>query len=127
MEVEDPAAGPVIAFRDVSVRFDGKVVLDGVSAAVAGGTVTVLTGPSGAGKTTLLRLCNRLEVPTGGSVEFRGRNTATMDPLALRRRVGMVFQRPNPFPQSVFDNVAFGPRALGTHRGRALADLVGRS
>lgn len=91
-------------FRDISVRFDGRNVLDGVSASVAEGTVTVLTGPSGAGKTTLLRLCNRLEVPSGGRVLFRCSDVAGMDPLGLRRRVGMVFQRPTLFPGTLRAN-----------------------
>lgn len=106
-----------MAFRDVSVRFGDKTVLDGVSAAVPEAAVTVLTGPSGAGKTTLLRLCNRLEVPTGGGVLFRGRDVAGMDPLALRRRVGMVFQRPTLFPGTLRANFQVanpdGERAYG--------------
>jgi putative ABC transport system ATP-binding protein len=67
--------------------------------------VTVVAGPSGAGKSTLLRLCNRLEVPTTGCVRFRGDDVATLDPLRLRRRVGMVFQRPTPFAGTVRDNL----------------------
>ncbi|HET9075678.1 MAG TPA: phosphate ABC transporter ATP-binding protein [Acidimicrobiales bacterium] len=96
--------GAVFAFRDVSVSFDGVTVLDRVSFEVQERTVTVLTGPSGAGKTTLLRLCNRLEVPTGGTVRYRETDVATMDPLLLRRRVGMVFQRPTLFPGTLRSN-----------------------
>jgi putative ABC transport system ATP-binding protein len=66
----------------------------------------VVSGPSGAGKTTLLRLCNRLEVPDAGTVCYRGQPLDKLDPLELRRRVGMVFQRPTPFPGSVADNLA---------------------
>jgi len=66
----------------------------------------VVAGPSGAGKTTLLRLCNRLEIPDEGTVSYRGRPMDELDPLTLRRRVGMVFQRPTPFPGSVADNLA---------------------
>jgi putative ABC transport system ATP-binding protein len=66
----------------------------------------VVSGPSGAGKTTLLRLCNRLEVPDSGMVRYRGRPLDELDPLVLRRRVGMVFQRPVPFPGSVAGNLA---------------------
>jgi len=66
--------------------------------------VTVVVGPSGSGKSTLLRCCNRLEVPTDGRVLFRGDDVAGLDPLRLRRRVGMVFQRPTPFPSTVRDN-----------------------
>ena len=68
------------------------------------------------GKSTLLRLCNRLEVPTAGCVRFRGDDVATLDPLALRRRVGMVFQRPTPFPGTVADNLRVAEPTLGDRR-----------
>jgi putative ABC transport system ATP-binding protein len=74
--------------------------------------VTAVFGPSGSGKSTLLRLCNRLEVPTSGRVLLRGQNVAGLDPLRLRRRVGMVFQRPTPFPGTVAENLlSASPRA----------------
>jgi putative ABC transport system ATP-binding protein len=73
----------------------------------------VLVGPSGAGKSTLLRLCNRLDVPTSGRVLFRGDDVAGLDPLALRRRVGMVFPRPTPFPGTVMDNLRIAEPDLG--------------
>ena len=72
---------------------------------IADGGITVVVGPSGAGKSMVLRLLNRLEVPTAGEVRFRGRPVSDLDPLALRRRVGMVFQRPAPFPGTVRDNL----------------------
>ena len=93
-------------FDDVVVRFGDEIVLDHVSTSIAdGGSITCLLGPSGAGKSTLLRLCNRLEVPSSGSISFRGRDLASIDPLELRRDVGMVFQRPTLFPGSVRDNL----------------------
>jgi putative ABC transport system ATP-binding protein len=93
-------------FDDVVVRFGDDVVLDHITASVPdGGSIICLLGPSGAGKSTLLRLCNRLEVPTSGEVRFRGRPLADLDPLRLRRRVGMVFQRPTTFPGTVRDNL----------------------
>lgn len=67
--------------------------------------VTAVIGPSGAGKSTLLRTCNRLEAPTSGTVSFHAEDVATLDPLLLRRRVGMVFQRPTPFPGTVLENL----------------------
>lgn len=67
--------------------------------------MTGLSGPSGSGKSTLLRLCNRLEAPTSGRVYFRGDDVAGLDPLRLRRQVGMVFQKPTPFPGTVRDNL----------------------
>ena len=96
---------PLFAFEAVVVEIDGKRILDGVTAEVPPTGVTCIVGPSGSGKSTLLRLCNRLEVPTAGVVRFRGDDVMDLDPLALRRRVGMVFQRPTPFPGTVRDNL----------------------
>ena len=98
-------AGEGFAFEDVTVLRDGVRALDGFSASVPGRGVTAVFGPSGSGKSTLLRLCNRLEVPTGGRVRLDGRDLAERDPLELRRQVGMVFQRPTPFPGTVRDNL----------------------
>jgi putative ABC transport system ATP-binding protein len=102
---------PVFSFEDVVVRYGGEPVLDSVTFAVAERRITVLTGPSGSGKTTLLRLCNRLEVPTSGRLLYRGRDVAELDPLAHRRRVGMVFQRPTLFAGTVRENLAVARRA----------------
>ncbi|MFP5255540.1 MAG: phosphate ABC transporter ATP-binding protein [Acidimicrobiia bacterium] len=96
---------PLFAFEDVVLELDGRRVLDGVRAELPDDGVTCLVGPSGSGKSTLLRLCNRLEVPTAGTVRFRGRDVAALDPLEHRRQVGMVFQRPTPFPGSVRANL----------------------
>ena len=93
-------------FKQVSVRRVNRLVLDEVSARIPAAGITVVSGPSGAGKTTLLRLCNRLDIPDAGRVWYRGQPLDELDPLALRRRVGMVFQRPTPFPGSVADNLA---------------------
>jgi putative ABC transport system ATP-binding protein len=98
-------AAPLFELDDVSLEIDGTTILDHVSLAIADGGITVLVGPSGAGKSTVLRLLDRLEVPTSGEVRFRGRPLADLDVLALRRRVGMVFQRPAPFPGTVRDNL----------------------
>jgi putative ABC transport system ATP-binding protein len=89
----------------VSLLIDGAVILDDVDLVIPDSGITVLLGPSGAGKSMLLRLLNRLEVPTSGEVRFRGDPVGAIDPLALRRRVGMVFQRPAPFPGTVRDNL----------------------
>jgi len=93
-------------FKQVSVRRVNRLVLDEVSARIPAAGITVVAGPSGAGKTTLLRLCNRLDIPDAGRVWYRGQPLDELDPLALRRRVGMVFQRPTPFPGNVADNLA---------------------
>jgi putative ABC transport system ATP-binding protein len=87
-------------------------VLRGVSLAIPAGA-TALLGPSGSGKSTLLRLLNRLADPDEGCVRFHGDDVRELDPLALRRRVGLVPQLPAPVPGSVADNVCFGPRLHG--------------
>ena len=92
-------------FLDVVVQRQRVRALDGLTAAIPGRGVTAVFGPSGSGKSTLLRLCNRLEVPTSGRVSFRGDDIGGIDPLWLRRRVGMCFQRPTPFPGTVADNL----------------------
>ncbi|MDP7726388.1 phosphate ABC transporter ATP-binding protein [Mycobacterium sp. TY814] len=97
--------GALFAFEGVVVERDGVRALDGFDAVVPDGGVTAVFGPSGSGKSTMLRLCNRLDVPTGGRVLFRGTDIADLDPLRLRREVGMCFQRPTPFPGTVADNL----------------------
>jgi putative ABC transport system ATP-binding protein len=111
-------------FERVSVVLSGVTVLDEITTVVPSGGVTVLKGPSGAGKSTLLRLCNRLEVPTTGVVRYRGEDIAALDPLALRRRVGMVFQRPTLFAGTVRDNLRV---ALPDGDDDAYADALERS
>jgi len=93
-------------FQRLTVLRAGRRVLEEITATIPAAGITVVAGPSGAGKTTLLRLCNRLEIPDEGTVSYRGRPMDELDPLTLRRRVGMVFQRPTPFPGSVADNLA---------------------
>jgi UDP-glucose/iron transport system ATP-binding protein len=108
-------------FGQVTVVRAGRRVLDEVTAAIPASGITVVSGPSGAGKTTLLRLCNRLEVPDGGTVCYRGQPLDELDPLELRRRVGMVFQRPTPFPGTVAGNLAVArPDASTGELGTAL-------
>ena len=101
-------------FARVTVMRGGRRVLDEVTARIPAAGITVVSGPSGAGKTTLLRLCNRLEIPDAGTVCYRGRSLDEVDPLVLRRRVGMVFQRPTPFPGSVAGNLAVASPDAGT-------------
>lgn len=98
-------AESVFDFVDVVVEYNGTRALNGFTAAIPGHGITALFGPSGSGKSTVLRLCNRLEVPTSGQVLFCGEDIAGIDPLWLRRQVGMCFQRPTPFPGSVADNL----------------------
>lgn len=118
----------VVVVGDADAR-----IIDDVSTVVHGAGVTVLAGPSGSGKSTLLRLCNRLTVPTSGVVRYRGKDVAALDPLAHRRRVGMVFQRPTLFAGSVRDNLlvacpdANGPDLVAALRRVDLAGFLDRS
>ena len=108
-------------FERVTVTRAGRRVLDEVTASIPAAGITVVTGPSGAGKTTMLRLCNRLDVPSAGTIRYGGRPLDDLDPLVLRRRVGMVFQRPAPFPGSVAANLAVAsPGATSDEMGAAL-------
>jgi phosphate transport system ATP-binding protein len=111
---------PVLSIRDVSVGFGAKTVLSGVSVDFPANTINALIGPTGCGKSTLLRSLNRMNDKVRGywrkgSIEFEGTDVSDQatDALELRRRVGMVFQRPNPFPMSIRDNVVCGARAHG--------------
>jgi putative ABC transport system ATP-binding protein len=108
----------------VCVAGTDRSVLSDVSLDVPEAGVTVVVGPSGAGKSTLLRLLNRLEVPSSGSVTFRGGDVAGLDPLALRRRVGMVFQRPTLFGGTVRDNLSVAAPGLPADAYRAVLERV---
>ncbi|QIN79839.1 ATP-binding cassette domain-containing protein [Rubrobacter marinus] len=101
----------------------GAGILKGVNLAVGRGEVVCVTGPSGSGKSTLLRALNRLVEPDEGEVYLDGVPTKTMDPLALRRRVGMIFQLPALSGETVEEAILYGPRLLG--RGADVADLLG--
>ena len=110
----DPSRPPLFAFAAVGVRLGHQDVLADITLEIPASGVTAIIGPSGAGKSTLLRLCNRLEVPTEGQVRFDGTDLAAIDPLILRRQVGMVFQRPSLFPGSVRDNLEVADPQLDT-------------
>jgi osmoprotectant transport system ATP-binding protein len=114
----------VIAFREVSRSYDdGRVrALDGVSLGVAQREFLAVVGPSGSGKTTLLQLVNRLAEPSSGSVEVEGEDVRAADPIALRRRIGYVFQGVGLFPHmTVAENIAVTPRLLGWDARRRAA------
>ncbi len=111
---------PVLATRDFHLYYGAHHALKGVSIAMPPASVTAIIGPSGCGKSTLLRSFNRMNdtipgVRIEGAIRFADMdvNAAGTDVVELRRRVGMVFQRPNPFPKSILDNAAFGLRMLG--------------
>ncbi len=122
-----PGVGPPkIAVSGLDFYYGSKRALHGITLAIAPNLVTAFIGPSGCGKSTLLRTLNRLNDTIPGSrvegrVEIDGTDiyTARTDVVDLRRRVGMVFQKSNPFPKSIFDNVAYGIRVNGMARNRA--------
>ena len=119
-EATTRAAVPVLAAEDLTVRFGRRTALASVTLSVPRGRVVSVIGPSAGGKTTLLRAFNRMNdlvpgVATTGTVRFNGVDLHghEVDPVEVRRRIGMVFQQATLFPRSVFANVAFGPRASG--------------
>ncbi len=115
----------------VTISYGGDLAVSEVSMPIAEHRITTFIGPSGAGKTTLLRALNRLndlvpEIRMEGQISFRGEDlyAEATDLQQLRRRIGMVFQKPNVFPKSIFDNIAYGPRLRGQHEGLdALVEL----
>jgi phosphate transport system ATP-binding protein len=123
---------PVFSCRDVSVFYNAKQALKDVSIDVGRRQVLAMIGPSGCGKSTFLRCLNRMNdtIPGArvtGAIKLDGRDIhdESIDVAQLRARIGMVFQKPNPFPKSIYDNVAYGPRIHGMARSRAhLDDIV---
>jgi phosphate transport system ATP-binding protein len=116
----DPATPPRLLTRSYTLYYGHHPALKGISLDIPSNRVTAIIGPSGCGKSTLLRSFNRMNdlipgVRTEGEVRVSGMDVfaPSTDVVELRRRVGMVFQRPNPFPKSIFDNAAFGLRMLG--------------
>jgi phosphate transport system ATP-binding protein len=127
-----PPGEVALETRDLTVRYDGKPAIRDISITIPRNRVVAFIGPSGCGKSTLLRCFNRMNdlVPSAqvrGQVLYHGTNLygPDVDPVDVRRRIGMVFQKPNPFPKSIYDNVAFGPRING-YDG-SLDDVVRRS
>jgi len=120
--------------KNLDVHYGSFRALAGIDLAVREKQITAIIGPSGCGKSTLLRSFNRMNDLTPGSrtygeITLDGGNIFApgVDVVDIRRRVGMVFQRPNPFPKSIYDNVAYGPRLYGIHRRRDLDGIVERS
>ncbi|MDQ4108960.1 MAG: phosphate ABC transporter ATP-binding protein, partial [Actinomycetota bacterium] len=110
----------VFQIDEVTVRYGGVPAVRDITFDVAGNEITALIGPSGCGKSTLIRCLNRMNdlVATAsveGSVYYHGQDLYSdkVDPVEVRKLIGMVFQKPNPFPKSVYDNIAFGPRVIG--------------
>jgi phosphate transport system ATP-binding protein len=123
-----------ISAENLYFYYGTKPALSNISIEINERQITALIGPSGCGKSTFLRCLNRMNdtIPgtrVEGQVRLDGQNIYApgTDVVDLRRRVGMVFQRPNPFPQSIYDNVAFGPRVLGLYQNRGLDGIVEES
>jgi phosphate transport system ATP-binding protein len=122
---------PKMTARGVSVFYGANKAIDDVSIDVSREHVTAFIGPSGCGKSTFLRTLNRMNdtIPSArveGQIALDGEDiyAASMDVVQLRARVGMVFQKPNPFPKSIYENVAYGPRIHGLATGKAELDTI---
>ncbi|MEP0767085.1 MAG: phosphate ABC transporter ATP-binding protein [Fimbriimonadia bacterium] len=124
------SAETILETRSLTVRYGSEAAVKDVSLCIPERRITAIIGPSGCGKSTLLRTFNRMNdfipsVSMSGQVLYRGQSifAPEVDPVEVRRRIGMVFQKPNPFPKSVFDNVAWGPAINGASRS-SLREVV---
>jgi phosphate transport system ATP-binding protein len=123
-EAEPEQREVVFELRDVQISYSGTPAVRDVTLDVVANEITAFIGPSGCGKTTVLRSLNRMHDITpgarvAGSITYHGEDLygPKVDAAEVRRRIGMVFQKPNPFPKSIYDNVAYGPRINGQRRG----------
>lgn len=124
-------ADPKMSARGVNVFYDGKQAIFNANLDIGKNQVIAMIGPSGCGKSTFLRCLNRMNdtIPNcrvEGDIKLDGENVyhKTTDPVLIRARVGMVFQKPNPFPKSIYDNVAYGPRLHGLYSNRVELDEI---
>jgi phosphate transport system ATP-binding protein len=126
-KLKDPVT--TFAIKDLSLSYGDKEVLHNVNLDIYEKNVTALIGPSGCGKSTLLRCFNRMndlieDASITGEIMFHGIDINQTNPIELRTRVGMVFQSPNPFPMSIYDNVAYGLRCNGIRKKKVLDEIV---
>ena len=136
-EIEVPAVVTEAVFetRELSVLYSGFRAVRGVDLTIRRGEITAFIGPSGCGKSTVLRCFNRMNdliesARVEGKLSFHGVDLydKAVNPVEVRRRIGMVFQKPNPFPKSIYENIAYGPRLAGLARkGPAMDEIVERS
>ena len=129
-----PPGTPVLITKNVSIYYGSFQAVTDVSMTIYQNEITAFIGSSGSGKTTVLRAFNRMNdlVPgtrLEGAIDYRGASLYGPDvsPIAVRRRIGMVFQKPNPFPKSIYDNVAYGPRINGERDKKKLDEIVEHS
>ena len=120
VRVEPAEREAVFSLRDLAVLYSGSKAVEGVEFDLYRNEITAFIGPSGCGKSTILRCLNRMNdlirgAEVRGEVRYHDENLyhPKIDPVQVRKRIGMVFQKPNPFPKSIYDNIAFGPRVLG--------------
>jgi phosphate transport system ATP-binding protein len=132
-EDHDAPLEAVFRLEDVHVHYGRFLALRGVSLEIGRNEITAFIGPSGCGKSTLIRCLNRMNdlIPGArveGRIDYHGQDLYGdgVDPVEVRRRIGMVFQKPNPFPKSIYENVAFGPKVTGM-QPESMDDLVERS
>ena len=130
-ELDVDQAKTKISARNVQVFYGDTHAIKDVNVEIADKTVTSFIGPSGCGKSTFLRCINRMNdtidiCRVEGEIKIDGQDiyAPSVDPVQLRARVGMVFQKPNPFPKSIYDNVAYGPKIHGMARGKADLDQI---
>ena len=122
----------IITVEGLNLWYGKHQALKNVSLRIPEKSITALIGPSGCGKSTFLKTLNRMndlipDVKITGDVRYQGENIFQQDVNELRRQIGMVFQKPNPFPMSIYDNIAYGPRTHGVRARAKLDDIVERS
>ena len=120
---------PIITVKNLDLWYGQTQALKNITIDIPGKSITALIGPSGCGKSTFLKTLNRMNdlipgVTITGDVRFHGENIFAAEVNSLRRQVGMVFQKPNPFPMSIYDNIAYGPRTHGVRNKARLDEIV---
>ena len=123
---------PIITVRDMNLWYGQTQALHNIQLEIPEKSITALIGPSGCGKSTFLKTLNRMNdlipgVKITGEVNYKGQNIFDAEVNGLRREIGMVFQKPNPFPMSIYDNIAYGPRLHGVRSKAQLDELVEKS
>ena len=127
---------PILQTKDLKLYYGNFQALKGISMSIQEKTITAFIGPSGCGKSTFLKVLNRMNDPElvpglhiEGEALYRGMNLLdkSVDVTALRKKIGMVFQKANPFPMSIYDNIAYGPRLHGVRSKAQLDELVEKS
>ena len=132
--MEQTSKKTIVSLKDIFIKFDGEVILNHINLDINEKEFVTILGPSGCGKSTLLKSLNRMNdlvpgVRITGEVKYDGKDIFSpgTDVNELRKNIGMVFQKPNPFPMSVYDNIAYGPRTHGIRSKAKLDDIVERS